>query len=177
MTKINSLYEFVDKAIKNRKYPNATGFGLKAALKLFEAEANDEEKASLEKFKNNIGHIYQSISTKNKNITVSSLATYKSRVEKLVRDYEKYGIDPTKMNSWSTQPIIRRKKSSPIVLESDVEQKSDTSVPASSIQGSMHRIELSLRPDVKFLVLVPRDIKKTEADILKGILESLVIKE
>lgn len=110
MANFQALYEFIDRAVKNRKYPPNTALGLKAALKLFEPVLNEDELGSIEKFKENLEQIYHAVSSKNKEITASSLATYKSRIVKVVREYEQYGADPTKMNGWSLKPVIRQKK-------------------------------------------------------------------
>lgn len=59
MAKYKDLYEFVDRAVKSRKYPENTGYGLRAALKLFEGAVNEEESASLDKFKENLEQIYK----------------------------------------------------------------------------------------------------------------------
>jgi hypothetical protein len=70
-------------------------------------ELNEEEKNSLDKFKANIDQIYQSVFSKNKNMSDSSLATYKSRVLTVLNDYERYGKEPTKMLNWTRKGRIR----------------------------------------------------------------------
>lgn len=101
------LYDFVDRAVKSRKYPKSTGVALKTALNLFEKELNDEERNSIDEFEKNLDHVYQGVFSKNKNFSASSLATYRSRVVKVLSDYAKYGTDPTKMASWSPKVITR----------------------------------------------------------------------
>lgn len=178
MANFQDIYDFIDRAVKNRNYPSNTALGLKAALRLFEEEINDEERASHDKFKTNIDKIYKNISIKNKNVTASSLSTYKSRVMKVLNDFEKYGIDPTKMANWSTKITVRPKKVTNKVSSQDTPLHDNLlSVSAPSHSNNVHRIELSLRPDTKFVILVPMDIKKSECDILKGMLDSLCIKE
>lgn len=111
MTGFQELYSFVDRAMRNRKYPEATAQALRAALKLYDAELSDEEKASLEKVKKDFEQITRSVFGKNATkFSASSLTTYKSRVQKVFADYEKYG-DPAQMNSWSPKVIVRGKKS------------------------------------------------------------------
>lgn len=107
---LKDVYEFIDRAIKSRKYPENTGNSLKTALNLFEKELNDEEKESVEEFKKNLDAVYQSVFSKNKNFTAASLATYKSRVVKVLGDFEKYGVDLTKMTHWSPKVITRAKR-------------------------------------------------------------------
>lgn len=110
MTKFQELYDFIDRAKKNRKYPEATAQSLRAALKLYDTELSDDERASLDKVKENFEQITRSVFSKNASkFTASSLATYKSRVQKVFAEYEKYG-DPAKMNNWSPKVILRAKK-------------------------------------------------------------------
>src|SRR5579872_4746287 len=105
MKTIKELYEFIEVATRNRKYPTSTAQGLRAAVKLFDSELNDDERASLDKVKANLDQIYQSVFAKNKNFTAASLATYRSRLLKVINDYEKYGTDPTKMANWNPKVI------------------------------------------------------------------------
>ena len=173
---IKDLYEFIHTALRNRKYPPNTAQGYKAALRVFEAELNDEEKASVQKTRENIDQINNLIFSKNK-ISAGSLATYKSRLVKVVADYEKYGTDATKMANWSPKVIAPRVKrvknglnnSSPTSIQSEPDV--DTGVAVST---NMHKIELALRPDAKFILVVPRDLKTTEVTTLQAILTSLI---
>ena len=53
MDKFTSLYDFIDFARANKKYPDSTANNLKSALKIFEKELNTEEsKESLLKKEN-----------------------------------------------------------------------------------------------------------------------------
>ena len=71
---IPALYDFIERAVKSRKYPENTAQGLKAALKLFDAVLNDEERQSLDTFKQNLEQIYHSVSSKNgKDFNASTL--------------------------------------------------------------------------------------------------------
>jgi hypothetical protein len=171
MQEFNVLTEFVDKAVRNRKYPVGTAHGLKAALKLFELELHEDERGSLDKFKQNIDQIYKVVISKNgKTFTVASLATYKSRVLKVISDYDKYGQDPAKMVSWSPKVIARARRS-----ESQSDPLSGESVSAAiGIAADMHKIELALRPGApKFMIIVARDPKPEEVSIMISVLKSL----
>lgn len=109
-TQFKDLYTFIERAVKSRKYPDNTGYALKVALSLFESELNDEEHNSLDVFKKNLDQIYRSVCSKNSTkYSAGSLATYKARVIRTVKDYEHYGIDPTKMASWNPKIILRKK--------------------------------------------------------------------
>ena len=126
--KIEDLYEFIDRAVRNRKYPSSTAQGLKAALRIFETELNDEERGSIDKIKENVDQIYHSVSLKNKNVAQSSLATYKVRLAKVIRDFEQYGVDPTKMNNWTVKPVVVRQAPRKKNTRTD-ESYSESSVP------------------------------------------------
>ncbi len=175
MSKFQSLGEFVDIAVKNRKYQEATAQGLKAALKLFDAELNENEKNSLELFEKNIEQIFKTVSAKNnKKFTAASLATYKSRVIKVINDYKKYGIDTAKMANWEPKVVSRAKKHS--AIESSASKAIVEDPDGIDIDSNkMHRIDLSLRPDAKVLIVVPRDITPGECKMIKAILDSFVI--
>jgi len=172
---IQGLYDFIERATKSRKYPENTAQGLKAALKLFDAVLNEEERKSLDTFKNNIEQIYHSVSSKNgKNFNASTLAVYKSRISKLLSDYGKYGVDPTKMASWAPKVINRSpRKQRPATSTESMSEIKDL-LPITAL--GMHKIELALRPGVKSVIIVPTDMTDTEGAIIKGVLESLVTK-
>ena len=110
MAKFKDLYEFVDSAVKNRKYAPNTAHGIRTALKLFELEINEEEKDSLDKFKENFEQVFRGVTLKNKNMTAGSLLSYKSRIKRLLEQYENYGSDAVKMNNWSVKAVVRQKK-------------------------------------------------------------------
>lgn len=158
MKNFQNLYDFIDKAVKNRKYPANTALGLKAALKLFEAEINEDERASIDKFKENLNQIYHGVSTKNKDITASSLATYKSRVAKIIRDYELYGVDPTKINNWSVKPIVTRQKK-------QTSSSPDKSTPQENDSGMEFNVSANFVFDFRggIKLIVPRNQKTSDA--------------
>ena len=179
MNKFQDLYNFIDRAVKNRKYVENTSQTLKAALNLYRSELNEDEQNSLEIFEKKFEEISQSVFSKNQNrFNASSLASYKSRTMKVLKDFQRYGADPIKMNNW----VVRSRKnnfSKKSVKDNKVSSidGKDSSVagdPSNSI--SMHRIELSLRPDAKFVLIVPRDITVSESETIKTILGSLVHK-
>ena len=172
MDTYNDLYEFIDAAVKNRNYAENTGPALKTALNLFRAELNAAELSSLAKFKENIDKIHQAVFTKNKaKFTAGSLATYKARVLRTLKDYEAYGKDPAKMASWSVKAVTRPKRAF-----SQHEEKNtlddQTRAPQSSAPN-ITRLEVALRPDAKFVIEVPGNISAREIEKIKSILDSL----
>ena len=175
----NSLIEFVDSAEKNRKYLHNTAYGLKAALKLFGAELNQEEKDSLEFFKKNFEQIFSSVDRKNKkDFTASSLLTYKSRVQKTMNDFKRYGLDASKMATWN--PSVR-KRGNPKSATKD--QGNNSSVQTSSVfdkqeaQGLTNRFELAIREDATALIVVPANLTLAEANKIKKQIDAIVEEE
>ncbi len=179
MKNFATLYNFLDRAIKNRNYPQNTALGLRAALNLFKNELNEDELNSLDVFKSHIDVITQTVFSKNKKLNSRSLEEYKSRVKKVLRDYEEYGVDNAKMSNWipksrSTTARKRAPTSSVIEMKSG---ESQNHTPFIS-HTNMHRIDLALRgADTKFTLIIPHDIKKTECETLKNILDSLCREE
>lgn len=167
MKKIQDLYEFIDRAVKSRKYPDNTGMALKTALKLFEAVLNEDERNSIDVFSKNIEQIYQNVFSKNKDFSASSLATYKSRVTKVLSDYEKYGVDPTKMAGWSPKIVIRSKKQS---MTTKSNKPSENTFDFSGENNSYHTFDFS----GGMKLLVPKTNKATEA-IMDGELRQIKI--
>ncbi|MDO8591671.1 MAG: hypothetical protein Q7R60_01935 [bacterium] len=179
---INVLYEFVDRAVKNRKYPPTTSQALKAALKSFDSELTDEERKSIKTFRNNIDQIASTIyNKKGHSVSAASLSTYKSRALKVISDYEKYGTDPVKMTNWAPpKPVFRKKKISTMGAESpinDLPQEDGTSPIEVSLPAGMHKMELQLRPDTKFIFVLPYDLKTKEVTKIGAILKSLATDE
>ncbi len=169
------LLDFIDTAERNRKYPGGTAAGRRSALRLFEVELNDEEKESLDTFKKNLDQIYQNVFNKNKsNMSAGSLATYKMRLESLIKDYEKYGQDPTKLANWN-RPVRKYKKAP---LEKEVRDLIPATEPKPEVlpieKGSdFSRFELPLRPGIKAIIIVPSDISKSEVEKLRGYINFL----
>lgn len=175
---VQEVIDFIGVAQKNRKYPEGTAHGLKAALKLFDKELNEEERSSLELFKKNLEQIYSSVYKKNQNsFSAGSLQTYKSRVLKAVADFEKYGVDPTKMANWQPKVISRTvaKRRQPEAVEVAPDQTEKTSPDNVSVSTNEHKIELAIRPGARILLILPRDLRLSDVTVAKSILDSLVI--
>lgn len=168
------LLEFIDTAERNRKYPAGTASGRRAALRLFETELNEEEKESLDTLKKNLDQIYQNVFNKNKsNMDVKSLATYKMRIESLIKDYEGYGQDPTKLAGWN-RPVrkINKVAGKQEAKDSNLVNRSEQELlPEKSSDFS--RFELPLRPGVKAIIIVPSDISKDEVEKLRSYINFL----
>lgn len=164
MNNLQSLFSFIDVAERNRKYPSTTANNLRGALRKIESELNDEEKASIDKLHENINQIFHTLYQKDPtSMTVSSIETYKSRIKKVIAEYKKYGMNTTNMNSWNPAITIRKKiekKDSEMALDKKdqpIDEENDHSTT-----DNITRFELSLRENVKAVILLPGDITKSE---------------
>jgi len=164
---IKTLIDFLDLAKRNRKYPPNTAKGIKAALKLFSNELNDDELHSMDLFKDRFNQIYQSVCLKNKtNMTLSSLETYKHRLQRLLRDYDIYGKDVTKMSNWNPS-IVSKTKSSVTKINktkksSDYKKPEESNFPQIDNTG-LDKYEISLTSNSKIVISYPSDITADEA--------------
>lgn len=168
----DQLRDFIEVAEKNRKYTKNTALGKRTALKLFEAEFNDQEKESLSTVKENFDKIFQAVHNANKlKMSAESLSTYKKRVKGLISDYEKYGVDTTKMASWNPAQRVRVHKPTGSTQNKKITNvESMGEVPkleASDTSSAVARFELPLRPGVKAIILIPSDITTAEVGKIK----------
>ena len=160
--KFINLYDFIDFAKANRKYKESTANNLKSALKIFEKELNAEELKSINMVEESIGEIFRSLVIAHKDKSIISLNTYKARLLKVIKDYKKYGADPSKMQSW----VIKTKKDKPD------KKKIILSKPINSPVENCHKIDLSLACG-KAQILIPKDISEKDIKIIKSVLDSL----
>jgi hypothetical protein len=178
MNKFSDLYEFIDFARSNRKYANNTANGLKSALKIFEKELNIDELNSVDLVEDNIDEIFINTVAKNKDKNIGSLNTYKARVLKVINDYQKYGINPSKIQGWNARA---HKASGNKLSKKDVSDKIQDkpkialSDPINTPVENAHKIELCLKNGFKSVIIIPKDINPKEAKMIKDILDSLTV--
>ncbi len=183
MKKFNELYSFIDFAKGNRKYLENTANNLKSALKIFEKALTDDESDSISLFEDRIEEIFISVINNNKDKSIVSLNTYKARVLKVLSDYKKYGADPAKINKWfvktrNSLPAGRQAHQFTGVFNNKDKSDKEKINLSNSINTSvynMHKIELSLRPNVSSVIIIPRDISAKEAKMIKDIIDSLIL--
>jgi hypothetical protein len=170
MDKFINLYDFIDFAKANRKYPDSTANNFKSALKIFEKELNAEESKSIDMVEDSIGEIFRSLVIANKNKSISSLNTYKARLLKVIKDYKKYGAEPSKIQHW----VVKTRKSTPLLIKKDKtdKKKINLSNPINSPVENCHKIELSL-DNGNIQISIPKKINSAEVKIIKNILDSL----
>lgn len=174
MDVIKTLNEFIEIALRNRKYASNSVYGYRAAIKLFDEELNEDERASLELFKSRFEQVFSNILNKKKNtFSISSLQVYRKRVHKVLGDYEKYGIDPSKMSSWN--PVLKtaiKSKSSKDV--SVVKSLEPVIVEETQSFGENSKHEYSLRNSKKIFISYPQDFTLEEAKSIKSFAEYLI---
>lgn len=177
MNKFKDLYDFIDFAKSNRKYPENTANGLKSALKIFEKELNIDELNSVDMIEDNIEEIFINVVSKNKNKNIGSLNTYKARVLKVIKDYQRYGTNPSKIQGWTAKIHKVPEHKSVGLDKSDKEIDKTQTALSDHTNTPVHKIELSLRENVKSVIIVPKDITAKEVKMLKGVLDSLAVEE
>ncbi len=177
MNKLTDLYNFIDFAKGNRKYAENTANGLKSALKIFEKVLNVDELNSVDLIEDNIEEIFINVVAKNKDKSIGSLNTYKARLLKIIKDYQRYGTNPSKIQGWDTKSyklashnIVKKDKTDKEPDKPQIGLSDHTNTP-------VHKIELSLRENLKSVIQVPKDITAKEIKMIKGILDSLSVEE
>src|SRR3989344_2764217 len=179
MENFNNLYHFIDIAKANRKYPDNTANNLKSALKIFEKELNADESKTINMIESSIEEIFRDVAIANKDKSILSLNTYKARLLKVINDYKKYGADPAKIQKW--MPRLRqnlseqKKKSTPLLIKKDKTDKENINLSNSiySPVESVHKIEIVLESGAKAALSIPRGLKKTDAETIKAVINSL----
>jgi hypothetical protein len=155
MDTVKVLEQFIDESEKNHRYSKNVAHGIRTAVRMFGAILNSGEKLSIDKFKTNLDEIsVRLLSSEGSDINTNSISTYKSRINRLVRDYE----------------IFTGKVQSKKITETRV---SKTKLLATQVT-KMHHIELALRTDSRFTLIFPRDITVNESRIIKSLIDSLV---
>jgi len=168
--KFIQLYDFVDFAAANRKYPENTANNLKSALKIFEKELNAEELKSIDMVKDSVEEIFRSLVIANKDKSIVSLNTYKARLLKVIKDYKKYGVEPGKMQGWT----VETKQSTPLLIKKDKTDKKNINL-SNFIPEPVHKIDLSFDYGVA-QISIPKKLTAKDAETIKSILDSLTNK-
>ena len=172
MDKFINLYDFIDFAKANRKYPDSIANNLKSALKIFEKELNAEELKSIDMVEDSIGEIFRSLVIANKNKSIVSLNAYKARLLKVIKDYKKYGAEPSKIENW----VTKIRKSTPLLIKKDKIDKKNI-ILSNSINApveNFHKIDLSFDCG-KAQISIPKNISLKDAKIVKAVIDSLTI--
>lgn len=167
MDNYKTLYNFLEFAKNNKRYAESVANNIKSALKIFEKELTIQEADSIELAKNNIDEIFLGVVGHNKEKSIGSLNAYKARVIRVMDDYQKYGKNPSKIQTWEP----KQKKSTSL---SNIKDKKDKSLSFSTHThvNNINKIELSLENGIATIIL-PVKISKKEALTIKGIVDAL----
>ena len=146
-------------------------------IRLYEPELTDEERESLDTFKEHLEQLSQSVFNKNKSkMSATSLETYRRRLHALLNDYDKYGTDPSKMASWNRVIRIRRSnKASKAGEQTPSSQDNPGEINERSLEqnSKIIRFEISLRPDAKAIILTPSEMTAEDVKKIKGYIDYL----
>ncbi|MDO8530058.1 MAG: hypothetical protein Q7S10_01445 [bacterium] len=170
MDEFNKLYEFVNLAEKNRKYPANTAHGKRAALKLFDTVVTMDERDSLELIEERMGEIYLNLISKHKDsFSIKSLNTYKGRLLKVIQDYKRYGKKPEAIAQWEAK---HRK----YTVRNIKDEPKDTSLHNLSftLHKGVHKFQIALESGQVCDIEVPPEITAKDATRIKNIIEGLV---
>ncbi len=183
------LFGFTDRAVRNRKYAENTAFGIKAALRLFEAELSEEEAGSLAVFQDRLESIYDAVCRKNKDaFTTGSLDTYRKRVHKVLNDFTRYGTSIDAMHKWN--PMRRSRSAGDRTVKSKKDSPVDTNFGKKASDGDenivllghqeavlTNKVQLVLRSDFTLTFELPVDLKRSEADRIQSVISSFALPE
>ena len=172
--KFANLYDFIDFAAANRKYPSNTANNLKSALKIFEKELNAEELKSISMVEESVGEIFRSLVIANKDKSIVSLNTYKARLLKVIKDYKKYGAEPGKIQNW----IAKTRQSTPLLIKKDKADKKNIRLSnlIKTPVENFHQITLSFDCG-SAQISIPKNIGAKDAKTIKNIIDSLTVGE
>lgn len=187
------LQDFVDKAVRNYKYPKSTGANLRSSLKIVEEVLQEDESQSLDVLKQRLDDVINRVDVKYPNrYTADTLMVYKSRVLKVIKDYEQYGQDAKSMAGWATRQKKQSPSSKPSISSQSVRPKQSSVIEAEEIfrnvasnqpllipssnarQGAkMENIDLPLQGDRGVTIYYPADLKVQEAEKIANILKGI----
>lgn len=172
---IQSLHAFVEAAEISRKYPSNTAAALRSALRLFEQELNETERVSVDQFSKNLDKIYRQVVNRNQQkMTAESMDTYLRRIKNLLSDYEKYGVDPTRMAEWDRPTRkIRARESGSVISNHPTDNPAATILPPNN-EALATRLEVSLRPDARAVLVLPANLTKEDAAAIKALVDASV---
>lgn len=179
MHKFTDLVQFVEFAKANRKYPENTANNLKSALKIFEKVLAPDELGSLSLIEDRIEEIFLAVVKANKTKSIGSLNTYKARVQKVLKDFKRYGQNPAKIQNWTP----RQRNFTPLFNTQDKTDKNKDNnkinlsppvhTPVENVENNCHKIEFCLQNGQKAVLSIPRKISIEDIRSIKAILDFL----
>lgn len=139
---LQNIYTFIEKAEKSGKYPKNTAYARKSALKVFESELNNGK---------SIHEAYLALKKKLP-LQEDTLSLYKTRVEKLMVDYNKYGQEGQNLSSWDRKG--RNRKKPPTIKNSNVQRDSFEITLTNGIAHISLPINISTQDSAKIIRLI-----------------------
>lgn len=175
---LKDLVQFIDSAERIGNYPPNTAAGLKAAVRLAAKVLTEEEAASLDTFRDHLEQIFQRVFNKNKGrMSATSIGTYQRRVASLISDYDQYGRNASTMAMWKrkVRTVSPRRSHNGGAQLPSIEEPTVADMTGMGGGPSMNRQEISLRPNVKAILLVPADLTEAEAKRIKTFVDANVV--
>ena len=174
----SDLLEFVSEAQRMGIYPGNTAYGLKAAIRRVAPVLTEQEASSLETFKSHLEAIFQRAFNLSKGkVNARSLAVYQRRLLRLINEYEQYGQTPQAMSGWKRKGKVSVgvRSERRIVSQSRIGSAELDAADDAKSSPSMHRLEVSLRPGVRAVLMLPFDLTEDEAKRIKTMIDASVI--
>lgn len=178
---IQSLVEFIQKAIKLAKYNANTGNGLLNAVRTAERGFLPEEPKQIDYL---VGHMEELfLRQRDMNLSPQSLAVYFTRIRRAVEDYSKYGTDARSIYSWSPKQRIKKvsSKSNSTNNEDVIDDSEKLTSPSLSTNSDqvikevggvkLNVVTWRLRPGVMVKVELPQDLTKADVQKIKKLLD------
>lgn len=175
---IKDLFEFIDRAERNRKYLPNTANNYRTPLKIIEGELSDEERSSVDLIKEHLDQILHFVYSKNPDKwSASSIEEYKRRLRRLIVDFEIYGNDPAKLASWSKPIVTRKSKADKPQLGYKIKDRNEIMSGFSNVQevSSLTKHEEVLSKG-KAVIFTPSELDHNDINVLRAYINYLEIK-
>lgn len=177
---IESLENFITRAERDRKYALNTAAGMRAALNMFAAAMNEEERESLDVMRERLDQIYNEVfRQKNNKMSSGSLKTYYNRVRKVLNDHDNYNHDPEKYNKWlpprrshAPKPNQSKGLRSKDGTRLSTKTEASSSTPMASASTS-ERFEIIFENGHRALLILPARRSKADVQRLTGLMAYL----
>ncbi len=185
MNNVGKIQDFIKRAERNYKYKPNTASALSGALKLFSGVMTEDELAQDSFPADKLDEIGERIHTMFANkYSVDSLQTYKSRINRSVADFTRYGADAKSLASWNPLTKQRKRDTKATINAKPVttvhKEVSDTpNADPTELNGikpevpGLQDIRLPLADNRNVVIYYPMDLSEAEAEkigtVLKGI--------
>lgn len=161
MNEVDRLFNFIDQATKSGEYSINISRALAGALRLV-ASVMTKDELNAEPFPVDRldSFLKRIVNRPNNTYKAESLVSYRSRILRLLRNYNQRGAKGVAVPKKVRAPKLSANQESPANPQSNVNQK-------------LAELHLPLPGDRYILVRYPQDIDKAEADMVGGVLGSI----